>query len=116
MKTFAIALVLAGVAVVAVACWVVWPRPNRLVVSNESGQAIRLLTVTVGGETTRFEDLPAGAQVSARFRIASDDHYVVRGLLADGTVIADDCGYVSNGMDGVLATFVIRPGGKVDFN
>jgi hypothetical protein len=102
-------------ALVGAACWGLWPQPNRLVVTNESGQAIALLAITVGGEAIRFENVPAGDQASARFRIVGDDHFAVRGQMADGTTITDDCGYVTNGMYGVLATFVVRPGGKVEF-
>lgn len=115
MKTFAVSCILLVAALVGAACWALWPRPNRLVVTNESGQAIAFLAITVGGDTIRFENVPPGAQVSAPFRIVGDDHYAVRGQMADGQTIADDCGYVSNGMEGVLATFVIRPGGKVEF-
>lgn len=116
MKKLAVASVLLGAALAGAACWVLWPRPNSLVVANETGQAIRFLAVSVGGETIRFENLPSGGQASAPFRIAGDGHYAVRGELADGKTVADDCGYVTNGMDGVQATFVIRPGGKVEFS
>jgi hypothetical protein len=96
--------------------WTVWSRiENRLVVTNESGQAISFLTITVGGETILREDIPAPGSVSARFRIRGDDHFAIRCRLADGTEIAENLGYVSNGMSGERAEFVIRPGGKLEF-
>jgi hypothetical protein len=113
MKTVVLAAALTVVVFLGGACWVLWPRPNYLVVINQSNQAISVLTVKVGGETTQFDNLPAGMRVSAPFRIIGDDHYELRGQLADGTVIATDCGYVTNGMDDVQATFVIGPDGRV---
>jgi hypothetical protein len=96
--------------------WAVWSRlENRLVVKNESGQAISFLTITVGGETILREDIPANGSVSARFRIRADDHFAIRCRLADGTEIADNCGYVTNGMSGERAEFAIHPGGKLEF-
>jgi hypothetical protein len=114
MKKRAIACAVV-VALLLAGGWAVWHRiENRLVVTNESGQAITFLTITVGGETIRLEDVPAGASVSARFRIRSDDHFVVRGRLADGTELTEDCGYVTNGTYGERAAFVIGPGGKLE--
>ena len=36
------------------------------------------------------------------------------GRLADGTELAEDCGYVTNGMYGERAEFIIQPGGKLE--
>jgi len=89
---------------------------NWLEVKNESGKAIRILTIEVTHEVIRFGDISDGSTVFGRFQIGSDDHFAVRGELADGTRISANCGYVTNGMSGEQATFVIRPGGKVEFS
>src|SRR5205085_11671034 len=109
----ALAAALIVVVFLGGACWLLWTRSNHLVVINQSNQAISFLTVKVGGETTQFHNLAAGMRVSAPFRIVGDDHYELRVQLADGTSIATDYGYVTNGMDDVHATFVIAPDGKV---
>lgn len=110
--------VLAGVviALLLTGGWTVWSRiENRLIVRNDSGQAITFLTITVGGETLRFEDIPASVSISSRFHIRSDDSFVVRGQLADGTKLAENCCYVTHGMYGERAEFIIQPGGKLEF-
>lgn len=89
---------------------------NRLTVENRSGQAIALLRVTTGGETAVFRDLPDGAAATAPFRIQTDDHFAVEGRLEDGTGLGGNFGYVTNGMSGQRARFVVLPGGKIRFD
>ncbi|HYT87589.1 MAG TPA: hypothetical protein VEL76_02615 [Gemmataceae bacterium] len=50
-----------------------------------------------------------------RFRIGSDDHFTIKGRLADGTAVGGEFGYVTNGMAGERACFVVLPEGKVEF-
>jgi hypothetical protein len=88
---------------------------NHVVIVNDSGQSIRIMTVQVGGATIRFEDLSAGASASAPFVIRGDDSFQVRGRLEDGTSVTGGHGYVTNGMYGEDARFVIRPGGELEF-
>jgi len=88
---------------------------NRLFVENRSGQPITMLKIITGGETRVFHEVPDEAELSATFRIASDDHFAVDGLLANGTKVSGEFGYVTNGMSGEHAFFVIRPEGKIEF-
>jgi hypothetical protein len=95
--------------------WAIWSvSRNRLVVTNESDQLIRFLTVEVCGRTIRLGDVPPGGSVSARFGTpADDDVFVVRGRLEDGTVISESCGYVVWEDHGRRFDLVILPGGRV---
>lgn len=96
---------------------IVWSRAqHRLVVVNQSGVTVTFLTIAVGGETIRFEGLPPGDRRSARFRIRGDDHFVVRGRLANGTEIDRECGYVTGGLHGERAYFVIELNGELEFS
>ena len=88
---------------------------NHLVIVNQSGQTIRFVTVEVGGVSNRFEDLPAGTSASAPFVIRGDDSFRVRGQLENGTLVAARAGYVTNGMYGENARFIIGPGGTLEF-
>jgi len=116
-------IVLALVLLLAGLLWAGWERfqtgwerfQNRLFVENRSGQPITMLKITVGGETSVFQEVLDGAKSSASFRIASDDHFAVNGLLADGTKVSGELGYVTNGMSGERAFFVIHPEGKIEF-
>ena len=87
---------------------------NRLVVINESDQEIKWLEVTTGGDTIRFENIAAAAQVTRRFRIRGDDSIKVQGELEDGTEIGPrSLGYFTNGMSGVRATIRIDQAGEL---
>jgi hypothetical protein len=89
---------------------------NRAKVRNESGQLLQSLSITIGGETTRIEDVKTGESRSFPFHIHSDDHFEVEGQLVDGTPLRDSFGYVTNGMHGEHAEFIIQPKGDIDFN
>ncbi|MES2788947.1 MAG: hypothetical protein V4719_04940 [Planctomycetota bacterium] len=89
---------------------------NRLTVENVSGQTIRTITISVGGENFTIDNLKSGASASRTFSIRSDDHFAVRGELADRTRIDSDWGYVTNGMSGVRALFKIGAKGDVVFD
>ena len=68
---------------------------NRLVVSNDSGQVVRSLTISVCEQTIAFGDLPPDVSASAHFGTPSDEsRFAVQGRLNDGTRIDDSCGYV----------------------
>src|SRR5262249_22774474 len=108
------ALVLFGVVVGVL--WGVWDRlQNRFTVENRSGQELTL-RVTTGGETITLREVAAGAEATAAFRTGSDDHFTLEGRLADGTAVEGEFGYVTNGMSGQRARFVVFPGGKVEFS
>jgi hypothetical protein len=95
--------------------WAVWlASRNRLVITNESGQFVRSLTVEVSDQIIHFGDLPPGRSASASFGTPADESmFAVRGRLEDGTSIDDSCGYVV--WEDYARTFhlAIRPGGEV---
>jgi len=119
MKKRVVAVILL-VAVGTILFWAAWERfqkrRNYLVVENRSGQPIAQLRITISQEAIRFEDVPDGIDVTAPFRIGSDDHFVVVGRLADGTNIGGDFGYVTNGMAGERAHFFVERRGVIEFD
>lgn len=90
---------------------------NRLVVENQSGQALAGLRIGLAsaGPIATFDDLPDGGVETASFGIGDDDSFVLDARLADGTKVGGDFGYVTNGYYGVRPCFVVRRGGKIDF-
>jgi len=97
-------------------CALFFAAQNRLVVANATGQTIRVITISVGGKSIVFNNVQSGTSVSASFPIRGDDHFEVRGELADHTNVAADCGYVTNGMWGERAHFTIGTKGNVKFD
>jgi hypothetical protein len=98
--------------------WAIWDRSqNRLTVENRSGQAIDIFRVSVGGDTVVVRELATGDETTAAFHVGrSKAHFVVDGRLADGTPIAGEFGYVSGGLGGQRARFIVRPGGRIEFS
>jgi hypothetical protein len=89
MKRFAIALSLLLVA------WGVWSfTPATFAIKNESGQAIRSLTVEVAGKTVRYFDIPPGGEVRGSFHFTQEASLHVTGEFADRTRFGESCGYV----------------------
>src|SRR4051794_29188164 len=107
MKKLGIVIFPSGMLMCTLVAFFWHPSQNRFTIVNQSDQAIRLISVAITQEKISFEDLSAGSSVSSRFHIGADDHFVLRGELVDGTAIAADCGYVTNGMIGGQATFII---------
>lgn len=111
-------VVLAGI----LAGGVIWLRratENRIVVMNRSGQALSRMTVGVynSGSNPTFLGLPDGAKASVTFDIRGDGGFFVEGSLADGTRIKGGTfGYVTGGMFGERARFVVGPGGEIEFS
>lgn len=91
---------------------------NWLVVENRSGQTLASLQISLSnaGHVAVVENLPEGGTETASFRIRGDDSFVLKGSLADGTKVGGGFGYVTNGDYGVRPRFVIRQGGRVEFN
>jgi hypothetical protein len=89
---------------------------NRVVIKNRSGATIVSMTVTVGGRSVDFPPIAPGATVEAPYWVHGDDSFALAGRLSDGTQFGGGFGYVTNGMYGDVARFVIEPGGKVTFS
>src|SRR5690242_14943506 len=100
---------IAGLAVVCggMSCFVRMVE-NRLVVENRSGQPILWLRISMyySGPIAMFKDLPDGGAETASFRIRGDDSFALDGILADGTRLSGDYGYVTNGQFGVHPRFI----------
>ena len=86
---------------------------NRFTVTNASGQTVRSLRVQAGASVHHFENVDNLSRVSSSFQIVSDSGYEVSGILADGKTFHRGCGYLSNGMWGERARFVIDRQGNV---
>ena len=105
----AVGLVLGGITCVARKV------ENRLFVENRAGRPIAWIRIATRASTVSFENISDGELVTPRFHIAGDDSFTVTGKLADGTDLGGNYGYVTNGMFGERARFVIERDGKIDF-
>jgi hypothetical protein len=114
-----IALAIIGLLVLGGTTWSLRAFQNRLTVENRSGQAVSLMMIGVQGSSSSFmfENIPDGSKESATFSIIRDGGFYVHGFLADGTEMAGGSyGYVTNGMYGEHARFVVKQGGGLDFS
>lgn len=116
MKTLSIAALVLLVLALAMIPFLRLRFENRAEVRNESGQTLEFLSITISDETTRLENLKSDESRVFPFSIQSDDHFEVEGQLADGTQLKDSFGYVTNGMHGERAEFIIEPNGEITFN
>lgn len=113
-----IALAVIGLLILGGTTWSLRAFQNRLTVENHSGQAVSLLMIGVYGSSSSFmfENMPVRSKASASFRIVRDGGFYVHGFLADGTnITGGNYGYVTNGMVGEHAHFVVKKGGGLDF-
>jgi hypothetical protein len=114
-----ITLTIIGLLILGCTTWSLRAFQNQLTVENHSGQAVSLLMIGVYGSSSSFmfENIPDGSNRSASFSIVRDGGFYVHGFLADGTNIAGGSyGYVTNGMYGEHAHFVVKQGGRLDFS
>ncbi len=114
-----ITLAIIGVLILGVTTWSLRAIQNRLTVENRSGQPVSLLLIGIYGSSSSFmfENVPDGGKASGSFSIDRDGGFYVHGFLADGTNIAGGYfGYVTNGMDGEHAHFIVKQGGGLDFS
>ncbi|MBA4062201.1 MAG: hypothetical protein C0501_00575 [Isosphaera sp.] len=102
-------LLLTPVLFVAACC----VAPASFTVRNESGQPVEVLTVEVDGRTFRYQDVPAGGEVSEWFWFWREATLDVRGRYADGTEFGESCGYVVWEDFAPHVDVVVRPGGEV---
>jgi uncharacterized membrane protein YwzB len=119
MRRRVITLAIIGVLILGVTTWSLRAIQNRLTVENLSGQPITLLMIGVYGSSSSFmfENIPDGGKASRSFSVDQDGGFYVHGFLADGTSISGgDFGYVTNGMFGEHAQFVVKQGGGLDFS
>ena len=95
-------------------CW--WATRNRFTITNESGQVIRELTVSVSGDTSSFGTLTPGASGEAHFAISNEASFHVTGTLADGTRVDVWTGYVvwEEDIFGVMVEIRVLPEGHVE--
>jgi hypothetical protein len=114
-----ITLAIIGLLILGGTTWSLRANQNRLTVENRSGQAVSLLMIGIYGSSScfMFENVPDAANASASFKIDRDGGFYVHGFLADGTNIKGGYyGYVTNGMYGEHAHFVVKQGGRIDFS
>jgi hypothetical protein len=94
----------AGLAVLA---WTLANRSRGVIIENHSGQTVKVLNVTLGGETKTFHDVPEGKPMTETFKAGSDDLLTVEGRLADDTRIR------FRGKPGGDLHFLILPRGEM---
>jgi hypothetical protein len=78
---------------------------------NRSGQPIAFLKVTIAGQSSTFENVREGAEVTAPLKGQGDEGVVVTGELRDGTLIRGRFGSLAPVMSGGRASFLILPNG-----
>jgi hypothetical protein len=91
---------------------------NRLTVANHSGQQVSNLRIIVDGTSSvmTFKDIPIGGQVTSTYgMIWGDGYYDISGVLADGTKLTGQFGYLTNGMFEVHSRFIVKDGGAIEF-
>jgi hypothetical protein len=87
---------------------------NYFDLTNETGQVIEELRVTVSGKSFAFTQVQPGEAVTGRFVTPDDESiFVVRGRMSDGTDIDDICGYVVWELAFQSFRIVVRPDGMV---
>ncbi len=82
---------------------------NRLVVTNDSGQVVKTLSVTLGQDTLTSENLANGAAASVPFGNHTETRFTLHGQLEDGNVFS---GQFSRNPSGEQVDIVIRKGGR----
>jgi hypothetical protein len=104
--TILLLLVIAGVG------WYIWSQnQNRLVVTNDSGQVIKTMTVTIGEETATSSNVANGAAVSFPFRNHTETKFALEGQYEDGNVFRSQ---FPRGTSGEQVNIVIRKGGLLE--
>lgn len=66
-------------------------------VTNKSGATVQKVAVTVCGVAYDFADIPDGGSKTRRFSVKHDSGFQVNALLADGTTVTTNFGYVTGG-------------------
>ena len=107
--------ILLGVFLIVIIIIVQTSPNHRLVVDNQSGQAIVDLQISVGGKTVKFRKIAASDSSSRSFTIDEESAFIISGSLEDGQALSGEFGYVSPGMDEQRAEFTIWPDGQIDF-
>ncbi len=97
-------VLLAGLAVLI---WTLAHRSRSVVIENHSGQTIKVLKVTLAGETKTFQDVPDGKPMTDTFTAGGDALLTVEGRLANDTRIR------FSGKAGDNLHFLILPGGAM---
>jgi hypothetical protein len=106
------ALTVALLLAIAGGAWLIWSHnQNRLVVTNDSGQVVKTLTVIIGEETATSENLANGAAVSFPFGRHTEARFELVVHLEDGNV---NKGYFKRGPSGEQVNIVIRKDGNLE--
>ena len=110
-------IVVATAIVAAIAVLVMRMAQNKVLVTNESGQEIRTLTVAAPGMApATFRDIAPGSTRTFRFFSRGEGGIALRATLADGTVLAGKDGYVTTYVAPCTMKFAIPATGRVLFN
>jgi len=103
-----------GVVLAAAGGFLAWTllrdRTPTLVVENQSGQPIAVLSVTAGGATSTAKDVKSGAEVGTPLHLKGESHFVLDGKLEDGTLLRGRFGL---GPDADSLHLVVMPGGQI---
>ena len=96
------------VAALGLFVWALLQSRNVVRLENRSGRVITSLQIIRGGETTTFNDVPAGSTISATTKTGGS--FTVEGRLADGTLIRGRFGELETSPE-----LIVLPGGQLTF-
>jgi len=99
-KRVAVVIAIFAILLLVAGAWAWrWSR-NVLVLENESGGMAKVVTVTVCGKSYRVENLHSGDAKRIIFDVTGDSGFQVDVSLEDGTELAENFGYVTDGFFG----------------
>lgn len=87
--------------------WAVSQRTYSLTIENLSEQPIAEVSISMGGQTQTFHDVKPKAKATAEFPAHGGDRFLVKGQLADKTLIS------ANPPASANLEFILLPGGQL---
>jgi hypothetical protein len=88
--------------------WSASQSSHNLTIENRSKQSVVELKLTVSGQTSTFQNIKPGGEVTAECPSGGDKLFTVEGRLADGTRVR------SSGLIGEGKHFLLLPGGSLE--
>lgn len=89
--------VIAGMLLLSIVGWAWYWSRNLLVIENESGKMVEVVTVTVCGKSYQLKDLPSGETKRVAFMVTGDSGFQFDVSFDDGGRVLGNFGYVTGG-------------------
>ncbi|MBN1493421.1 MAG: hypothetical protein JW938_04675 [Candidatus Omnitrophica bacterium] len=72
---------------------------GNVTIKNVSSKNIQKVTIEVCKQNYKLEDISRGASKEVNYEVKADSHYTVKVIFDDSSVLSDEIGYVTSGMD-----------------